>query len=153
MSKVAILNPRWTLYPRGEDSAWSVQMEQIPGFKRMGGMETQTCRPSGVPNREFWTELRLIAVLSAFGLWLYWRTSFGSAFFLYAKGCTLIIFFLFCLIGLLSVNLARLYVSLLILPIHAAIALNRWLFESAYWTFRTVLRLFYMRRVSAFIAF
>ncbi len=116
-------------------------------------METRICRPSPVPNREVWTNLRLLAVLSALGLWIYWRTGFDAAFLLYAKDVAIIVFFLFCLIGLLSVNLARLYVSLLILPIHAMVILNRLLYEGAYWTFRTVLRLFYMHRVSAVIAF
>ena len=117
----------------------------------MGSMETRCCRPSPVPDRELWTRIRLLAVLIAFGLWVHWR--FGPAVPPCVKGGIVILFFLFCLLGLFSVNLARFLVLLLALPIHAAIILNRMLFDGAYWSFRTILRLFYMRRVSAFIAF
>jgi len=116
-------------------------------------MEAQICRPSRVPNREFWTHVRLTCVLVLLGLWLRWRFGIGPAWIPYLKGGFVILFFCFCLLGLLSVVFARLFVALLILPIHATIILNRWIFDGAYWSFRNILLLFYKRRVSAFIAF
>ena len=60
---------------------------------------------------------------------------------------------LFCLMAMASVNLARVYASVLIFPFYALTVLNDWFYDGCYWLYRTILRLFYMRRVSAFIAF
>jgi hypothetical protein len=58
----------------------------------------------------------------------------------------------FCFFALISGTLAELYVALVALPFSATTVLNDYLYEACFWTFRTILRLLYMRRVSAFMA-
>jgi len=55
-------------------------------------------------------------------------------------------------LGLISRTLGTLYLALMAFPVYATTVLNEWLYRSCYWTFRTLLRLLYLRRISALVA-
>ena len=105
-----------------------------------------------LPRWEAWPLIRLLTVFIATGLWAHWRFAWKppSPTELQAASVGLVVLFLF--FGLFSVTLARLYVALVCLPFYATIRLNGWLYDASYWTFRTILRLLYIRRVSAVAA-
>ncbi len=115
-------------------------------------METHLCRPSITCRHNLWPLCRLLIVLALGIIWLHHKLNLAPISLLYVKGGIVILVALFCLIALVSINFARLYASLLIFPFFAVTVLNDWLYDGAYWTFRTILRLFYMRRVSAIFA-
>ena len=104
------------------------------------------------PQRDPWPLIRLLGVFATMGLWAHWRFAWKppAPAELQATAVGLCVIFLF--VGFLSITLARLYVALLFFPIYATTKLNAWLYDGCYWTFRTMLRLLYMRRVSAVAA-
>ena len=130
----------------------AIYQELFQPYHRILRMESQACRPSITANRELWPLFRLLTVLTLGVIWLHHKLNLGPISLLYVKGGIVILVALFCLIALVSINLARLYASLLIFPFFAVTVLNDWLYDGAYWTFRTILRLFYMRKVAAFFA-
>ena len=62
----------------------------------------------------------------------------------------MLVIYLIC--AVIEPSLARLFGKVALLPFYATIVLNNWLYGGSHWTFRTVLRLLYIRRVSAFAA-
>lgn len=105
-----------------------------------------------LPLRAPWPLVRLLSVFAATALWAHWRFSWKppAPTEIQAAVVGLFVLFLFC--GFFSITLARLYVALVFFPVYATTTLNSWLYDGCYWTFRTLLRLLYMRRVSAIAA-
>lgn len=101
---------------------------------------------------EPWPAARLILIAALFALWGKARFAWGVATLpeigRTAKGMLGVM--IFC--GLLSRRLGALYVALVVFPFYATAVLNEWLYRGGYWTFRTLLRLLYDRRVSALVA-
>ena len=91
-------------------------------------------------------------VFATMGLWAHWRFAWAPPPPSIIQAATVGLFVIFLFVGFLSITLARLYVALMFFPIYATTKLNAWLYDLCYWTFRTVLRLLYMRRVSAVAA-
>jgi hypothetical protein len=110
----------------------------------------QRRKPSA--QRESWPLARLSLVLILFGLWgqgrFGWNTASLAAFQIGLAG----ILVTFCLFALIWAPLGRLYATVVIFPFYATTVLNDRLYRGCYWAFRTVLRLLYMRKVSAFVA-
>ena len=102
--------------------------------------------------RDFWPLIRLFTVFATMALWTRWRFAWKAPTPTEIQAAAVGLFVIFLFIGSLSITLARLYVALMFFPIYATTVLNAWLYDGCYWTFRTVLRLLYMRRVSAVAA-
>jgi hypothetical protein len=94
----------------------------------------------------------LIGVFILFGLWGHWRFHWSAASLPVVQKNLTGMLLVFCFFALISGTLAELYVALVALPFSATTVLNDYLYEACFWTFRTILRLLYMRRVSAFVA-
>ncbi len=91
-------------------------------------------------------------VFVTMGLWARWHLAWRPPTPTELQAATVGLFVIFLFVGFLSITLARLYVALIFFPIYATTKLNVWLYDGCYWTFRTALRLLYMRRVSAVAA-
>lgn len=104
------------------------------------------------PDWDPWPLIRLLMVFAAMGFWAHWHFAWKppAPSSIQATALGMLGVFLFC--GFLSVTLARLYLALVLFPVYATTTLNAWLYDGCYWTFRTALRLLYMRRVSAVVA-
>ena len=91
-------------------------------------------------------------VLLILGFWVHWRfglTASSLPAFRRDLGIMLVVFFICAGI---EPSFARLYGKVVLLPFYATIVLNNWLYGGSHWVFRTILRLLYIRRVSAFVA-
>lgn len=101
---------------------------------------------------EPWPAARLLLIVVFFLLW--GRSRFGwSAASIPSVGKTaeeMLGVFLF--LGLISRTLGALYLALVAFPLFATKVLNEWIYRACYWTFRTFLRLLYLRRISALVA-
>ena len=102
--------------------------------------------------RDHWAIARLLLVALLFGLWGRWRFQWSAASLPVVEHTLGGMLGVCCFLGLLSVTLARLYLTVVAFPLYATTVLNDWFYGACYWTFRTVLRLLYMRRVSALVA-
>jgi hypothetical protein len=105
------------------------------------------------PSRsEPWPHARLILVLVLFGAWGHWRFGWNEASLPAIERSLAGMLGVFCFCALISSTLAELYATIFVFPFYATTVLNDWLYQGCYWLFRTVLRLLYIRRVSAVAA-
>lgn len=102
--------------------------------------------------RDYWPLIRLLVVLTTFGLWGHWRFGWNEASLPAIEKGLAGMLGVFCFCGLISYTLGRFYAMVVIFPFYATTVLNDWLYAGCYWLFRTILRLLYIRRVSAFAA-
>jgi hypothetical protein len=109
-------------------------------------------RCPALARRDHWAVARLLLVALLFGLWGRWRFQWSAASLPAVEHTLGGMLGVFCFCGLLSVTLARFYLAFVTFPLYATTVLNDWLYGACYWTFRTLLRLLYMRRVSALVA-
>ncbi|MBI3552032.1 MAG: hypothetical protein HY077_05890 [Elusimicrobia bacterium] len=114
------------------------------------GQTTQRWNPP--PRYESWPLARLTLVLLLFGIWGHWRFSWNAASLPAIERCLAGMLGVFCFCAVISGTLGQLYATVVIFPFYATTVLNDWLYQGCYWLFRTVLRLLYIRRVSAFFA-
>lgn len=101
---------------------------------------------------DYWATARLLLVALLFGLWGRWRFQWSAASLPAVERTLGGMLGVFCFCGVLSLTLGRLYLAVVAFPLYATTVLNDCLYQACYWTFRTVLRLLYMRRVSALVA-
>lgn len=115
-------------------------------------MKQPSVSPSAATDRTPWPIIRFVTVVIATTLWARWHLEWKPPAPAEIQAAVVGLFVLFIFFGLLSITLARLYIALVFFPVYATTKLNAWLYDGSYWTFRTVLRLLYMRRVSAVAA-
>ena len=128
------------------------EVELFGGVDRIFHMEHTIQRRNPPQQSESWPLARLTLVLLLFGLWGHLRFGWGEASLPAFQIILAGILVIFCFCALISSRLGRLYATVVILPFYATTVLNDWLYKGCFWIFRTILRLLYMRRVSALVA-